>query len=241
VCAVDTVLNDTCIADGSFQTEDAGDIVEIVINEIFNNAVDSDDNREWFEVYNAEENPVDMDGWTIRDDDNDSHVIAGSLIVPAQGFAVLCQNGDTQLNGGNDCDYVYGNGITLSNSADEIVLIDSDGQIIDQVNYDGGPAFPDVPGISLSLVNPFLDNSVGENWEESPYQWAGEEGGYGTPGTINFIFGDTDFDMGVTEEDVVPILDNILLEEDYDIFLDLNLDTAVDILDIILLIDLLNQ
>jgi hypothetical protein len=64
----------------------------VLINEIMQNpSAVSDGNGEWFEVHNPSAGPVDIDGWTIRDNDFDSHVISngGPLNVPAGGFLVL--------------------------------------------------------------------------------------------------------------------------------------------------------
>ena len=49
----------------------------IVINEIMQNPLAvADASGEWFEVYNAAPTPIDINGWTIRDNDIDSHVIS---------------------------------------------------------------------------------------------------------------------------------------------------------------------
>ena len=46
---------------------------------------------EWFEVSNPGAVPIDINGWTIRDDGQDLHVIAngGPLVVAAGGALVL--------------------------------------------------------------------------------------------------------------------------------------------------------
>ena len=67
----------------------------VVINEIMQNpSAVSDSNGEWFEIHNPAGVPVDIDGWTIRDDDFDSHLIdnGGPLLVPAGGAAQECSD-----------------------------------------------------------------------------------------------------------------------------------------------------
>ena len=161
-------------------------IPAIVINEIMQNprAV-SDDYGEWFELYNADSADVDINGWTICDDDTDSHTInnGGPLVIPAGGYLVLARNGDPSLNGGVLADYVYSD-FALANGADEVVLVDTSGQEVDRVNYDGGPNFPDPNGASMALNDPALDNNNGNNWTTSsrPYGL----GDLGTPGQANF-------------------------------------------------------
>ncbi|MBC7249182.1 MAG: lamin tail domain-containing protein [Anaerolineae bacterium] len=159
---------------------------KIVINEIMQNpAKVADDVGEWFELYNADDVAVDINGWTIRDNDTDSHVInnGGPLLIPAGGYLVLARNGDPATNGGLLADYVYSD-FNLANGGDEVVLLDTSGQEVDRVEYDGGPNFPDPTGASMALLDPELDNSDGANWEEStrPYGL----GDLGTPGQANF-------------------------------------------------------
>ena len=112
----------------------------VLINEIMQNpSAVSDSEGEWFEVHNPTLSPVDIDGWTIKDDDSDSHVITngGPLIVPADGFLVLGDNPDSAVNGGVIVDYAYGFGFFLSNSSDELVLMDGMTEI-DRVEWDNG-------------------------------------------------------------------------------------------------------
>ena len=154
----------------------------IVINEIMQNpSAVSDSAGEWFEVYNLTTSPVDIDGWTIADNDFDSHVISngGPLVIPAGGYLVLGINANSGTNGGVVVDYQY-SGIFLSNSADELVLLDAFGAEVDRVEWDNGATFPDPNGASMSLIDPILDNNVGANWctASTPYG----AGDLGTPG-----------------------------------------------------------
>ena len=69
---------------------------EVVINEIIQNpAAVSDASGEWFEVYNPTIMYIDMNGWTIADNDGDSHVIDNGdpLLIPAGGYLVFGING----------------------------------------------------------------------------------------------------------------------------------------------------
>ena len=165
---------------------------DVVINEILQNpSAVADSSGEWFEVTNITTRDIDINGWTIQDNDSDSHVIAngGPLIVPAGGFLVLSNNADTATNGGFTADYEY-SGIALANGADEIVLVDTTGTEIDRVEYDGGPVFPDPTGASMSLSDPAADNTIGANWSEATTPFG--DGDLGTPGAANTSDPDTD-------------------------------------------------
>ncbi|MEL7314883.1 MAG: ExeM/NucH family extracellular endonuclease [Cyanobacteria bacterium J06559_3] len=167
---------------GSSSSVQPGDIV---INEILQNpAAVSDSNGEWFEVTNTTTSDIDINGWTIQDNDTDSHVInnGGPLIVPAGGFLVLSNNADSATNGGFTADYEY-SGFILANGADEVVLVAPSGTEIDRVEYDGGPNFPDPNGASMSLSDPAADNTIGANWSEATTSFG--DGDLGTPGTAN--------------------------------------------------------
>jgi predicted extracellular nuclease len=158
---------------------------DITVNEIMQNpdaVFDSD--GEWFEVYNPTGSAVDINGWTIKDNDFDSHVIAngGPLLVPAGDYIVLGRNADFNTNGGVTVAYQY-TGFFLGNSADEVILLDASLVEIDRVEYDGGATFPDPTGASMSLLDPSLDNNVGANWCESDTPFG--DGDHGTPGSAN--------------------------------------------------------
>ena len=84
------------------------------------NAV-SDTNGEYFEVYNTTGSDIDMNGWVISDAGSESHAIASSVVVPANGYAVLGRNADNMANGGLTLNYEYAN-IFLGNSDDEVIL-----------------------------------------------------------------------------------------------------------------------
>ncbi len=163
-----------------------GPTVELVINEIMQNpSAVSDSSGEWLELYNPGSSDVDINGWTIADNDFDSHTIAngGPLLVPAGGYLVLGNNDNVATNGGVNVAYDYGGSWFLSNSADEVVLLDSTLNEIDRVEYDGGPVFPDPTGASMSLVDPALDNNDGTNWCQSTTPFG--DGDLGTPGEAN--------------------------------------------------------
>ena len=161
---------------------------QVVINEIMQNpGAVSDSAGEWFELYNAGSSSVDINGWTIEDNDTDSHTIDsanGTTTIAAGGYLVLGRNATTSSNGGVTVDYVYGSW-TLANGADEVVLVDASSVEQDRVEYDGGPDFPDPNGASMALKATNLDNNQSGNWCESQNVWAGSVGDRGTPGAAN--------------------------------------------------------
>lgn len=157
----------------------------LVINEIMQNpSAVYDENGEWFEIYNAGTDTVDLNGFTIKDNGTDSHQITSSVLLPPFSFSVLGRNVDSTTNGGLSVDYEY-SGFTLANGDDEILLIDSYGITVDSVAYDGGAEWPDPTGATMALLDLNFDNNIGENWVEYDSLTYGD-GDYGTPGEENF-------------------------------------------------------
>jgi hypothetical protein len=155
---------------------------DIIITEIMQNpSAAGDPAGEYFEVYNTTTSPIDMIGWVISDLGVDSHTITSSLVVPAEGYAVLGNSATTTPS----LDYSYGNDMSLSNGDDEIILTCSS-TIIDEVYYDGGPNFPDPSGASMELsitAMNSVDNNTGSNWGEATSDIG--NGDLGTPGVAN--------------------------------------------------------
>ncbi|NOZ51340.1 MAG: hypothetical protein GXP37_15050, partial [Chloroflexi bacterium] len=167
-------------------TNTAGVVGSVVINEIMQNpSAVSDSKGEWIELYNPTSRDIDIDGWTLKDNDNDSHVIdnGGPLVISAGGYLVLGDNADTASNGGVTVDYSYNGGWYLSNGSDEVVLVDNHAIEVDRVEYDNGATFPDPNGAAMALIDPALDNNIGANWctASTPYG----DGDLGTPGAAN--------------------------------------------------------
>ncbi len=158
----------------------------LIITELMPNpATVGDTEGEWLELHNAGSTSVNLKDWRIEDQPGTSqntHTIAGDLIVPAGGYVVLGHSADTATNGGAPVDYAYGTAFTLANSADEVYLFDAAGVLVDQVEYDTGGSWTVATGASTSLKNPALDNNVAGNWCEETAAWTGSAGDKGTPG-----------------------------------------------------------
>jgi endonuclease I len=158
----------------------------VIISEIMANPDDvSDADGEWFEVYNPGSVDVDMNGWTISDNDDDDALITESVIVPAGGFAVLCKNDDEAANGGIACDYDFvsdssPNDFYIANGADELVLSSGGRTEIDRVEYDRGGDWPGQTGASMVYLDaPEGNNNTAAAWDNA----TAREGRYDDPGS----------------------------------------------------------
>ncbi len=160
---------------------------QVVINEIMQNpSAVSDSAGEWFELYNAGGQAVDLGGWTVKDDGSNTFTISAGTSIAAGAWMVFGINGTTSTNGGVSVDYDYPNSFSLGNGDDEIVLLDASSTEQDRVNWDGGPGFPDPTGASMALKATNLDNNVGANWCTATTEYGGgSRKDRGTPGAAN--------------------------------------------------------
>lgn len=152
----------------------------------------SDSAGEYFEVLNAGSKPIDIEGWSISDLGSNFHVLsnggAGVWISPGEHFVFGIQ-ADPLLNGGIGVDYEY-TSFSLSNGADEVVLSDSQGAVVDQVIFDGGQQWPDQPGSAMGLD----PSAVGTVSNDDPANWCNAQSALspgssdsGTPGDVNDV------------------------------------------------------
>jgi len=183
---------DGCSSQCLVETTDPFAIGMIIVTEIMKNPkLVADTAGEWFEVFNTTGKPVDINGWTIKDNGVDKHVIAngGPLLVPAGGFLVLGNNADPATNGGATVGYKYPGSFSLGNGDDQVILVAPDGSpsglVIDAVAFTDA-AFPDIAGISM-VLDPTkfnsVDNDNGAYWCNEVLMMAG--GDYGSPGKMN--------------------------------------------------------
>ena len=126
---------------GSPRLPDPG---SVVVNELMidPNAVE-DSLGEWVELLNTSEDHLDLNGAWIGDDDLDYvQLTALRDLVVAPGDAIVVCVSATD-NGGVDCDATvpydtFGDGFAMSNTRDEVVIYNPDGEMLDRVSWDEG-------------------------------------------------------------------------------------------------------
>ena len=170
---------------------------DLMITEILQNASGSDSHKEWFEIFNNSSSTVNLNGYVVKDADYDSDTIKSDVFIAPQGFVTIGQEVDTSLNGAYVCDYALP-GMTLSNGADEIIILTPAGIEVDRVEYDGGPVWPDPNGKSMVFTGTVNDdNNDGTLWieadlrEPSYYYATGDLGSPGTNGVHQQLTGAT--------------------------------------------------
>lgn len=153
---------------------------EIVIHEIHYHPRLLDGSTEppesWIELLNRSDGPVDIGGWRL-DDAVDYVFEEGTVLGPGE-LLVVAEDRDHLRLLHPDARIVGSFEKQLSNSEDEIVLLDAGGNPADEVHYRDDlpwPRYADGRGSSLELLDPFADNSVPEAWaasiEETRSEW----------------------------------------------------------------------
>ena len=163
---------------------------QIIINELMYNPPESGtDSLEFIELYNAGSSSVDLSGYSFSDGidsllPNVSIPAGGYFVFAADSAAVEAAYGITNV-------YQWESG-ALSNGGESLVLIDAQGNLVDEVLYDdkdGWPVDADGDGYSIELCSANEDNNDSTYWFTSTNMVSGliVDGVqvYATPGASN--------------------------------------------------------
>ena len=155
----------------------------IVISEVMPNPASvSDSYGEWFELYNSGDTTINLSNWLIKSGENEEHIISGdvSLFIDPDQYLVFGKNDNISINGGLVIDYQYSN-ISFSNNNDELLIINQNGEIVDEVHYTND--WPFGSGIAMEIHDPESDNGISSNWFSSTLTYG--NGDNGSPGTFH--------------------------------------------------------
>lgn len=156
------------------------DYNSIVINEISYKSTEQD-TRDWVELFNTTTADIDVSGWILTDAERlMDFVIPQGTVVPANGYLVVCKNKSKFMSFWPELTNVVGNFKFSLKSEGSVQLFDADGNLVDDVEYGDKQPWPkltDGYDCTLSLANPFADNSQPRLWERSVL--------FGTPGALN--------------------------------------------------------
>ena len=147
----------------------------LVINELHHTPVD-DNAYEFLEIYNPGSTAVNLSGFTIFG--VTFTFPAGSSIAPGEYIIVA----DTPANYTGHGYQVFDFDGGLSGSGETITIFDTFNQPSDSVSYGTAAPWPgntNATNLSLSLLDPALDNTVATNWAASRQLG-------GSPGAVNF-------------------------------------------------------
>jgi len=147
--------------------------VKMIINEINYISSPEKDTKDWVELYNAGNTPVNLKNWILSDAGPEfGYVFPNDLIVSPGNYIIVCKDllafrAIHPTLTASVGDFVFG----LSSGGDDVNLFNSDSVLVDWVNfavYTPWPMDAVATGASIELVNPEYDNNLGGNWRLSP-------------------------------------------------------------------------
>lgn len=161
----------------------------IIITELMANPTVADNLGEWFEMFNMGSTEINLNGWSLKDN-NTTIKIAGDLFIAPYDFMVFGNCADTTKNGGVTVDYAYyncttsGQQFSLKNGAtstgpEYIILSDLDGVQMDRVEYQDAA----VDGSSRNLDPDFFSQTGNDAVVVGTGAWCHTVAG--TPGAAN--------------------------------------------------------
>ncbi|MBN2328948.1 MAG: CotH kinase family protein [Candidatus Omnitrophica bacterium] len=157
---------------------------QVIVNEIMYNAPAG--GLEYIELWNAGAHTADVGGWILQDD-RESHrfrLPAGSSI-PAGGYFVIANDAALFLEAYSKSPQADGMDFNFSNEGDSVRLFDSNGRLLESIDYDDRSPWPeqaDGQGASLERLNDKLPASLPAAWSASIDK--------GTPGEKNSAYTD---------------------------------------------------
>lgn len=141
----------------------------IVINEIMYNADKNTDTKDWIELYNAGKKEVNLNGWSLIDEDTTHTIfkIEQDYTIKPDEYVIVTKDSGAFKEYIKIDNKIFGNLEFGLGGNDIIVLKDAEGKLQDSVNYDNDLPWPigaDGTGNTIELINPGLDNNIGQNW-----------------------------------------------------------------------------
>lgn len=160
-------------------------VTSVVINEINYNSSPVFDTEDWVELYNPDDQQVNLTGWKIFDSDSTQQfVFPDETIIAAKDYLVVCRDTTKFKILHPELNKIIGNiNFGLSSIGEQIKLKDNSDNTIDEVTYSSSGLWSTLPngnGPTLALVNPELDNSLAASWRSSNL--------YGTPCSLNDVY-----------------------------------------------------
>ena len=155
--------------------------LNIVINEINYKSSDDFDTGDWIELYNQNENEVDISGWVLKDsNDSNEYIFPQGTNSEGNSFLVIVRNSDDFSNFYPEITSYIGEFDFGLSGSDAVRLFDNELVIQDEVYYESSDPWPvlsDGDGYTLELIDPSYDNILPNSWTNINY--------HGSPNAVN--------------------------------------------------------
>ena len=156
--------------------------LNLVINEINYKSSDNFNPGDWVELYNPNQDDINITGWILKDNnDSNEFIFPEDTYIDGNDYLVIVRNSDDFSELYPDIDSFVGEfDFGLSASGDAVRLFDSDLILHDEVYYESTSPWPPLSngdGYTLELIDPSYDNSIPTSWSNVNY--------HGSPDAIN--------------------------------------------------------
>jgi hypothetical protein len=141
----------------------------VIINEINYDSPHDFKSGDWVEIYNKQNDPIDLSGWRLKDKNpENSYELPQGTLIPSLGYLIICEDISLFTSKYHYLINYRGNSGFGFNDKDEVIkLMDKDNNLVDSVHYTNKFPWPEVAngdGHSIILKDPDLDNDLAENW-----------------------------------------------------------------------------
>jgi hypothetical protein len=144
------------------------EIPDIVINEIVSFPINNNVPMDWIELYNNSDVDVDLNGWTITNENHNIYPFSQKTIIKKKGYLIVTNNIRKFLWNYPTKKIVKGIlGKKVLNNANTLMLYNSHMNLVDYVNYGNMSLWPnnsDKTGSVLELKQADLNNNDELNW-----------------------------------------------------------------------------
>ncbi|MBO7477781.1 MAG: CotH kinase family protein [Salinivirgaceae bacterium] len=195
---IEVTLDNDATINAVFEKDASAAFNNVVINEINYKSADDFDTKDWIELYNTTAAAINLSGWKLLDGEADeAFTMPVGTTIEAYGYLVVCANqnkllafnpGVTNYVG----DFTFGLG-----KEDKVQLFDSEGHLIDEVEYAKSWGDANGTGKTIALTDPFADNANYKLWNDNDM--------HGTPGAKNGSFSPSRSDFSANEKIFVDI------------------------------------
>jgi len=169
--------------------ETAGDVPQLVINEIYYLGNSSNSN-DWVEIYNATDETVDISNFTLSDLNANSYVFPLGSEIAANSYIIVANDSLAFSNNyplvSSSIVYNSNSAYGLNNTEDGLVFRMENMLVIDSVHfYNNSSSWPStLTSQSIQLESFNLNNNIGSNWYVSSETFE-------TPGEENLFYDNT--------------------------------------------------
>jgi hypothetical protein len=179
----DEIDQDCSGSDDQAKTVSELEVGDLLFSEVMADPASVDDFKgEWFEIYNASSDPVDMFGLVIGDGDS-SFTVDTHLVVLRGGYSLFALRDDALQNGGlTEIDFVYSRDAVRMDNVSTLRIASDEGLVIDSLSYTVGE-FPIQEGVSMVNGQLLEGADTGSYWCFGTSTYG--DGDLGTPGSVN--------------------------------------------------------